>query len=69
MDYPKFIVSNQKEESINIQRLKGFQETANYVNKCNWANKLNGGRKNDWANKITGMLENDCGHVSRCKLI
>ena len=25
MDYPKFIVSNQKEESISIQRLKDIQ--------------------------------------------
>ena len=24
MDYPKFIVSNQKEESISIQRVKGY---------------------------------------------
>ena len=24
MDYPKFIVSNQKEESISIQRVKQF---------------------------------------------
>ena len=26
MNYPKFIVSNQKEESISIQRVKSFQE-------------------------------------------
>ena len=25
MDYPKFIVSNQKEESISIQRVNVFQ--------------------------------------------
>ena len=26
MDYPKFIVSNQKEESISIQRIRFFSD-------------------------------------------
>ena len=30
MDYPKFIVSNQKEESISIQRVK---ETSEYAHR------------------------------------
>ena len=29
MDYPKFIVSNQKEESISIQRVKASTQTNN----------------------------------------
>ena len=28
MDYPKFIVSNQKEESISIQRVKHMRPTS-----------------------------------------
>ena len=33
MDYPKFIVSNQKEESISIQRVKFEGSTVKSVQK------------------------------------
>ena len=34
MGYPKFIVSNQKEESISIQRVKQLWQGAKFV--CNY---------------------------------
>ena len=31
MDFPKFIVSNQKKESISIQRVKDLYQSKHYV--------------------------------------
>ena len=51
MDYPKIIVSNQKEESISIQRVK----SGKFLRNLYWVSDNLSIRWNEWTDVTSGI--------------